>query len=103
MRVRVDPEQAQDLAEFLRARVDAIVDRVAEDELEVSLLGSYTQRAMRLELFRRIRAWNARQPGARDSDVVPIAAALKPAATPADSGLEWSGHAASPSRDPGQG
>ena len=40
-------------------RADAVVCRKRDDEVEVSLLGSYNSDAMRLELYLRIRAWEA--------------------------------------------
>lgn len=58
MRIRLtDPARIQDLIDFLESRTDAIVDQVSEDELEVSLLGSYSHDAMQMELYLRIRAW----------------------------------------------
>jgi len=65
MRVRVaDPALLPDLVEFLRARIDAVVTEVADDELEVSLLGSYAGGPMRMELELRIRAWQVVRQGA---------------------------------------
>jgi hypothetical protein len=58
MRVRVDdPELLDDLLEFLESSPNAVVERVSEEELEVSLLGSYHEDAMRMELYLRLRAW----------------------------------------------
>ena len=59
MRVRLnDPESARDLAEFLRARIGAVVESGRSDrELEVSLLGSYGEEAMRGELHAAVRRW----------------------------------------------
>jgi len=59
MRVRLnDPESALDLAEFLRARVGAVVEpRNNDSELEVSLLGSYGEEAMRGEVQAAVRRW----------------------------------------------
>lgn len=60
MRVRITaPEQLEDLVEFLRREVDAAIVNVSEDEIEVSLLGSYSHDAMRMELYLRLRAWEA--------------------------------------------
>lgn len=60
MRLRLsDPSLIPDLLEFLRARPDVIVDVVDGDEVEVSLVGSYALDAMRMELYLRIRAWEA--------------------------------------------
>jgi hypothetical protein len=58
MRVRVyDPEDAADLAEFLSQRAGAIVEKTGGRELEVSLLGSYADAAMRDELETALRRW----------------------------------------------
>ena len=60
MRLRLsDPSLISDLLEFLRSRPDVIVDVVDDDEVEVSLVGSYALDAMRMELYLRIRAWEA--------------------------------------------
>jgi hypothetical protein len=60
MRLRLsDPLLVTDLLEFLRSRPDVIVDVVDDDEVEVSLVGSYALDAMRMELYLRIRAWEA--------------------------------------------
>jgi hypothetical protein len=58
MRVHAeDEETAADLAEFLRARVGAIVERAGQGELEVSLLGSYNSDALRGKLEEAVRRW----------------------------------------------
>jgi len=60
MRVRLsDPDAAHDLGEFLRERVGAIVEARGADgrELEVSLLGSFGEDAMRDELHAAVRRW----------------------------------------------
>lgn len=60
MRLRLsDPSLIPDLLEFLQATPDVIVDVVDDDEVEVSLVGSYALDAMRMELYLRIRAWEA--------------------------------------------
>ncbi|MBA2360989.1 MAG: hypothetical protein H0V79_08675 [Actinobacteria bacterium] len=60
MRVRVsDTEFTEELAEFLRASPDAIVDQIADDELEVSLLGSLDASTMPMEIYLRVRAWES--------------------------------------------
>ena len=65
MRIRVsDPSAARDFSEFLRSRIDAIVehserkDPEAATELEVSLLGSYSEEALREELEGAVRRWS---------------------------------------------
>jgi len=56
-----DSAAVDDLVEFLESRADAVVERVAPRELEASLLGSYNDDAMQMELSLRIRAWEAAQ------------------------------------------
>jgi hypothetical protein len=65
MRIRVsDASAALDLTEFLRSRVGAIVEqadwkrRGSGAELEVSLLGSYGEDALRNELEAALRRWS---------------------------------------------
>ena len=58
MRVRVeDPAAALDLGEYLRARVGAIVEQAGSGELEVSLLGSYSDTALRDQVTAAVRRW----------------------------------------------
>jgi hypothetical protein len=52
-----------DLMAFLRAEPNAVVDQVTDDEVEVSLLGSYNEDALRMELYLRLRAWEAAHTG----------------------------------------
>jgi len=60
MRLRLnDPSLIPELLDFLQSTPDVVVDVVAEDEVEVSLLGSYALDAMRMELYLRVRAWEA--------------------------------------------
>ena len=60
MRLRLDdPAQTPELLEFLQSSPDVVADVVADDELEVSLIGSYGLEAMRMELDLRVRAWEA--------------------------------------------
>jgi hypothetical protein len=62
MRLRVsDPSLIPDLLDFLRSTPDAVVDVLGDDEVEVSLMGSYALDAMRMELYLRVRAWEAAQ------------------------------------------
>ena len=65
MRIRVsDPSAARDFSEFLRSRIDAIVEHSVRrgqepaTELEVSLLGSYSEEALREELEGAVRRWS---------------------------------------------
>lgn len=60
MRVRIsDPAQLDELIEFLRTEPNAIVEPISDHEVEVSLLGSYQADAMRMQLYLRLRAWEA--------------------------------------------
>lgn len=60
MRIRVaSADVLEELLEYLRSEPDAVVQTIAEDEVEVSLLGSYDTGAMRMELYLRLRAWEA--------------------------------------------
>ena len=64
MRIRLnDPTLLPELVEFLETRTDAVVTEVADDAVEVTLLGSYAPDAMRMELYLRIRAWEAARGG----------------------------------------
>lgn len=65
MRVRLDdPVAALDLGEYLRRRVGAIVEQTGNGELEVSLLGSYSDQALEDQLMQAVRRWRvaSRQP-----------------------------------------
>jgi hypothetical protein len=67
MRLRLsDPSLVPDLVEYLERTPDVVVDEVGEGQLEVSLMGSYALDAMRMELYLRVRAWEAAR-GARDA------------------------------------
>jgi hypothetical protein len=60
MRIKVaDASMVDDLIASLTQRVDVIVTRTGDDELEVSLLGSRTVDADADELRRRLEAWGS--------------------------------------------
>ena len=62
MRLRLsDPSLVPELLAFLQSTPDVIADVLDDGEVEVSLLGSHTFDAMRMELFLRVRAWEAAQ------------------------------------------
>jgi hypothetical protein len=62
MRLRVsDPALIPELLEFLQSRLDVVAEQVKENEVSVSLLGSYAPDPMRMELYLRVRAWEAGQ------------------------------------------
>jgi hypothetical protein len=54
-----DPNAVPDLLESLTRRPDVIAERVGENEIAVSLLGSRRAEWNKLELTLRIRAWQA--------------------------------------------
>jgi hypothetical protein len=58
-----------DLLGYLASDETANVRQISRDELEVSLLGSYNEDAMRMEIYLRLRAWEA---GARSGERVEI-------------------------------
>lgn len=60
MRLRLsNPELVPELVEFLESRADMVTARVGEDEIEVSLLGSYGTEQAWLTLGLLVRAWEA--------------------------------------------
>jgi hypothetical protein len=60
MRIRLSSADLLDeLVGFLRAEPSAVVEQVSDDEVEISLLGSYQEDALRMELYLRLRAWEA--------------------------------------------
>jgi hypothetical protein len=60
VRVRVtDPAVLPDLMTFLSARTDTTIEQIDDGMLEVSLLGSHNLDAMRMQLYLRIRTWEA--------------------------------------------
>lgn len=60
MRIRLSSAGLLDeLLEFLQAEPSAVVEQVSDDEVEVTLLGSYQQDALRMQLELRLKAWEA--------------------------------------------
>jgi hypothetical protein len=60
MRLRLsDPHLVPDLLQFLEARLDAVVERISENEVELSLIGSYNREAERMTVDLLVRAWEA--------------------------------------------
>jgi hypothetical protein len=61
MRVRLsDPAAARDLCEFLREQAGAVVEQTGgrgSRTVEVSLLGSYGEEALRREVEAAVRRW----------------------------------------------
>jgi hypothetical protein len=64
MRIQVsDPEHVDSLLAFLSRRVDMVVARVGEDEIEASQLGSMNAEARRLELDLLLGVWQSANAG----------------------------------------
>ena len=66
MRIRVsDPALLPELVEFLERReyMAAITEQVGDDELIVSLLGSFSADVMQMQLSLIIRAWESGRAG----------------------------------------
>jgi hypothetical protein len=60
LRIRVSSaELIDELLAFLRAYPDAVITQISDDEAEVMLLGSFHEDALRMELYLRLRAWEA--------------------------------------------
>lgn len=69
MRIRLSsPDLLDELLAFLAMDPDAVFERLSEDEVEVQLVGSYNEDALRMELELRLRAWEAAH-GAQDVSV----------------------------------
>jgi hypothetical protein len=70
MRITIDqPELLRDLARFLEQRGDTVIVQVDDRALEVNLLGSMSDEAMRIELGLRVGTWRAAR---TDDDVVGV-------------------------------
>ena len=66
MRVWIsDPRLIDDLEEFLAVQLDAVHERVAINELEVSPLGSLSESGAAMALDLQLRAWEEAHPGVR--------------------------------------
>jgi hypothetical protein len=64
VRVRIsDPRFIDDLEEFLAVQLDAVHERVAINEIEVSPLGSLSESGAAMALDLQLRAWEATHPG----------------------------------------
>ena len=66
MRIRVsDPALLPELVEFLERReyMAAITEQVGDDELIVSLLGSFSADVMQMQLTLIVRAWESGRSG----------------------------------------
>jgi hypothetical protein len=54
-----DPHLVPDLLQFLESRLDLVCKQVNENEVELSLLGSYNREAERMTVDLLLRAWEA--------------------------------------------
>jgi hypothetical protein len=60
MRLRLsNPDLVPELLEFLESRIDLVTKRVSENEVELSLLGSYNEDAAQMTVDLLVRAWQA--------------------------------------------
>lgn len=60
MRIRLSsPDLLDELLAFLALDPDAVFEQLSDDEVEVQLVGSYNEDALRMELDLRLRAWEA--------------------------------------------
>ncbi len=60
MRLRLsDPHLVPELLQFLESRLEMVFKRVSENEVELSLLGSYNREAERTTVDLVLRAWEA--------------------------------------------
>ena len=65
MRLRLSNQHLiPELLEFLESRVDVVTKRVSDNEVELSLVGSYHHEVERMTVELLIRAWEA----ARDAE-----------------------------------
>jgi hypothetical protein len=60
MRLRLsDPHLVPDLLQFLQLRLEVVAERISENEVELSLIGSYNREAERMTIDLLLRAWEA--------------------------------------------
>ena len=60
MRLRLsNPELVPELLEFLESWIDLVTKRASENEVELSLLGSYNEDAAQMTVDLLARAWQA--------------------------------------------
>jgi hypothetical protein len=60
MRLRLsNPDLVPELLEFLNSRIDLVTQQVSENEVELSLLGSYSGDAAQMTVDLLLRAWQA--------------------------------------------
>jgi hypothetical protein len=59
-----DPALVQRLTQYLAFDANVVVTQIADDELEVSFLGSFNTSAQQMQTELRLRAWIAANPQA---------------------------------------
>ena len=60
MRLRLsNPNLVPELLEFLESQVDVVTKQVSDNEVELSLLGSYNEDAAQMTVDLLVRAWQA--------------------------------------------
>ena len=60
MRLRLsNPDLVPELLHFLESRVDLVTNQVSDNEVELSLLGSYNEDAAQMTVDLLVRAWQA--------------------------------------------
>jgi hypothetical protein len=60
MRLRLsNPDLVPELLQFLESRIDVVTQQVSDNEVELSLLGSYNEDAAQMTVDLLVRAWQA--------------------------------------------
>ncbi len=60
MRLRLsNPDLVPELLQFLESRIDVVTKQVSDNEVELSLLGSYNEDAQQMTVDLLVRAWRA--------------------------------------------
>ena len=60
MRLRLsNPDLVPELLQFLESRIDVVTKQVSDNEVELSLLGSYNEDAQHMTVDLLVRAWRA--------------------------------------------
>jgi hypothetical protein len=60
MRLRLsNPDSVPELLQFLESRIDVVTKQVSDNEVELSLLGSYNEDAAQMTVDLLVRAWQA--------------------------------------------
>jgi hypothetical protein len=74
MRLRLsNPDLVSELLEFLESRVDVVTKRVSDNEVDLSLLGSYNEDAAQMTVDLLLRAWQASRADEATVELVDVA------------------------------